>query len=100
MDLELTLERLLSYEHLLSYSTKLKLNTLNRKMFSIPGLSVPKYVVDFESIILDNCVYHTVILCNYGPNATFIRLLEKEKRNKAQQKGKGRKKEQVNCDFC
>lgn len=92
MDLELALERTLAYEYLLLNPSKVKLHNFNRKILAIPGLSVPTYVVDLESVILGNCVDYTVSLCNYGPGHAFIRLVEPVKKEKTLDKGKAKSK--------
>lgn len=88
MDLELALERSLVYEYLLHNAARVKMHISNRKILNIPGLIVPNYLVDFESVILGNRVDYTVSLCNYGPNAALIRLIETPKKDKSQNKGK------------
>lgn len=91
MDLELALERTLAYEYLLLNAAKIKMHSLNRRILSIPGLLVPPYIIDFESVILGNCVEYTVNIVNYGPCSTTVKLLSKGKKDN-RSKNKGKKK--------
>lgn len=92
MDLELALERALAYEYILFNPAKIKMHRTNSRQLSIPGLLAPHYLVDFESVILGNCVDYTVSMCNYGPNPAIIKLLEtpRNNTNKSENKGKNR----------
>lgn len=95
MDLELALERTLAYEYLVLNPGKVKLHTCNRKILTIPGLFVPPYTLDLKSVILGNCVDYTISLCNYGPGAASIRLVERDKSEKSADKGKNNHKNQL-----
>lgn len=88
MDVELALERTLVYEYLLLNAGKIKMHRKKRKSFSIPGLFVSPYVVDFGSVILGNTVQYTISIFNYGPCPSSIRLLDKDANSKkAKDKG-------------
>lgn len=88
MDLELALERTLAYEYLLLNGAKIKMHTSNRRILSIPGLLVPPYIIDFESVVLGNCVEYTVNLINYGPCNSTVKLFSKVKKdNRSKDKG-------------
>lgn len=44
------------------------------KSWSIPRLQMPSYLVDFGHVYLDTVYHSTILILNYGPIGTSIRL--------------------------
>lgn len=88
MDIDLSIERSIAYQHVLCNRTILKDHTYKKKVSSIPKLVMPPYLINFGYVIFGNIVHYTCLLLNYGPIHTFVRLLPLENEKQFTQKGK------------
>lgn len=73
MDIDLSIERMLIYEHIYNHPASL-LTPPNQSRPVIPNFRFPPYVIDFGSVVIETSMVYTVTFLNYGPIAVDVRL--------------------------
>lgn len=73
-DIDLSIERVLANQHVCMNPSVLIDHTFKQKTMIIPHLMMPPYLIDFGYVVFDNIVHYSVLLLNYGPINSYVKL--------------------------
>ncbi|KAJ8920877.1 hypothetical protein NQ315_015670 [Exocentrus adspersus] len=74
MDIDLSVERLLLEEQLFDHPEIIQDHTIRRKVRHIPNFEIPAYSLDFGYVVVERPVCYKIVLLNYGPVETEIKM--------------------------
>lgn len=83
MDIDLAIERMLIYQQLVSQGGIKGAAACMKKQYCINafGYLPPAYTLDFGNVIIDTNACYTVLILNYGPSKTNVRVIASKNRS-------------------
>ncbi|XP_060535556.1 hydrocephalus-inducing protein homolog [Cylas formicarius] len=79
VDIDMSIERVLACKHITANKNVLREHCVSKKSFHIPKFHVHPYVIDFGDVVRDVTVCYSVLIHNYGPVKTEVKLVERER---------------------